>query len=126
MALRKGAVEIGAALAGALALRTNDFDGSHASKNESSPVGHSSQRPKKKSRITPAPTTADTIASTSQRRSSFVAELGDPVLLHAEVVPELVQDGDANLTLEQRGVVAELVLERQPVDRDPVGQARRP
>src|SRR5688572_20347349 len=50
---------------------------------------------------------------------SLVPELGETALVDPEVVPELVEDRDPDLLLEL-GRVAELVLERQAVDRDPV------
>src|SRR6266511_4108143 len=48
-----------------------------------------------------------------------VAELVQTILVDPEVVRQLVQDGNANLVLQSRGVVAEVVLERPAVDRDP-------
>src|SRR5919108_3449690 len=44
------------------------------------------------------------------------AELGEAILVDAEVVGDLVQDGDADLVLEDVRVVAELLLERDTVD----------
>src|SRR5439155_14632220 len=53
---------------------------------------------------------------------SGVAELVELVLVDSEVVRQLVEDGDADLLLEGIGVMAELFLERPPVNRDSGGQ----
>src|SRR5256885_13485756 len=49
----------------------------------------------------------------------LVAELGEPILVEPEVVPELVKHGDADLAFQLDGVVKRL-LERTAVDRDRV------
>src|SRR5687767_5934672 len=54
-------------------------------------------------------------------QTSVVAELCDPVLVEPEVVRELVQNRDADL-LAQVVRVREALLERDPVDRDLVGE----
>src|SRR5439155_13774652 len=48
--------------------------------------------------------------------SSRVAELVEPVLVDPEVVRELVEDGDPDLSLELLRI-GERLLERKPVDR---------
>src|SRR5688572_1419662 len=53
------------------------------------------------------------------------AELGEAVLVDAEVVRDLVDDRDPDLLLEHLGFVAELLFERDSVDRDLVGQGSR-
>ena len=60
-----------------------------------------------------------------QREPSPVPELVEPVLVDPEVVGQLVEDGDPDLMLELRRVVPELVLEREPVDRDLRRHVRR-
>ena len=54
-----------------------------------------------------------------------IAELVQPGFVDAEVVGELVQDGDADLLLERRRVVAKVRDERTAVDRDPRRQVFR-
>ena len=60
--------------------------------------------------------------------ASVVAEVGDPVLVDAEVVGELVQDGDADLF--ELGRVGEVLDERPAVDGvlrgQYSGQSKRP
>ena len=68
---------------------------------------------------------AKAIQRTIVSATSLVAELGEAVLVEAEVVAELVENGDPDLALELVRV-GELLLERQPEDRDPVGQRRLP
>src|SRR5207302_1605518 len=51
--------------------------------------------------------------------ASLVPEVGQPVLVEPEVVPELVEDGDPDLAF-QLGRVAKRLLERAAVDRDRV------
>src|SRR5687767_13510283 len=70
---------------------------------------------------TSAPSTPAPIATASST-VSVVAQLLEPVLVDAEVVRQLVQDGDADLLAQLVRVVPELVLERQPVDGDLVRQ----
>ena len=50
-------------------------------------------------------------------RASVVAEPGDLLLVHPEVVADLVEDGDPDLLLEQTRI-GERLLEREAVDRD--------
>src|SRR5262249_45306971 len=54
----------------------------------------------------------------SKRRPSGVTEVGQALLVDAEVVGQLVEDGDSDLVLEQRRVMAEVGLQRAPVDGD--------
>src|SRR4051794_4895766 len=54
--------------------------------------------------------------SSSALRPLRVAQLGESTLVDSEVVRELVKDGDTDLVLEPRGVVAEVCLEREPVN----------
>src|SRR4026207_405303 len=49
--------------------------------------------------------------------ASVVAEVGEPVLVHAEVVRQLVEDRDPDL-LPELCRIGEILLERTPVDRD--------
>src|SRR5436309_5567985 len=58
-------------------------------------------------------------------RKSGVSELVEPLLVEAEIVGQLVQNGDADLRLELRRVV-ERLDERQPEDADPVGKLAGP
>src|SRR5581483_3410687 len=73
---------------------------------------------------TAAPTTAAASAIPS-RTESPIAELVQPSLVDAEVVRQLVQDGNADLALQRGRVVAEVLDERAPLDRDPSWQVRR-
>src|SRR6187397_3173986 len=49
--------------------------------------------------------------------ASVVAEVGEPVLVHAEIVRQLMEDSDPDLLLELRRI-GEVLLQRTPVDRD--------
>src|SRR5581483_2138201 len=71
-----------------------------------------------------APTTAAAIAMTS-RAVLPIAELVEPILVDPEVVRKLMKDGHADLLLERRRIVAEVLHERPAVDRDPRGQVLR-
>src|SRR4026209_914065 len=55
------------------------------------------------------------------RQTSLVAELRDAVFVEAEVVRQLVENGDPDLLAQLLGV-REALLERDPVDRDRVGE----
>src|SRR5262245_58485732 len=46
------------------------------------------------------------------------AELAEPILVDAEVMGDLVDDRDPDLLLQHLGIVAELVLEGNPVNGD--------
>src|SRR5919201_356208 len=62
-----------------------------------------------------APVTQDEEGTEPKPRG---AELVEAVFVDAEVMSDLVEDGDANLLLEDPGIVAELLLQRNPVDGD--------
>src|SRR5579864_4181959 len=59
----------------------------------------------------------------SERPAGSPAQLVQPVIADAEMVPDLVDHGAAHL-LDDLGVVAADRADRQPVDRDPVRQDR--
>ena len=54
---------------------------------------------------------ADNVLGPRAQGRLLVAELGDLVLVHSEVVADLVEDGDADLLLERHGI-GERLLER--------------
>src|SRR5512145_1547091 len=61
------------------------------------------------------------IPAVTALQTSLVAELRDPIFVEPEVVAELVENGDADLRAKLVRI-GERLLERDPVDRDLVGE----